>query len=75
MSRRSEEERIVWAAFELGPGGSVRARVTVEREGGLERRSRGWDSVDAAEAELGSSFGEVARKVRAAGSRRGRWRP
>lgn len=71
----AREGRIVWAAFELGANGSVRARLTLEGPEGYVRRERDWDSLEAAEAELGPSFGEVARKVRAAGSRRGRWRP
>lgn len=75
MSEGSEG-RILWGAFELDEDGTVRARIT--REGPRDeprREERRWRSLEAAEAELGPGFGELARTVRAEGSRRWRWRP
>lgn len=65
----------MWGAFELREDGSVVAGLTLERAGAYERERRRWRSLEEAERELGPSFGEVARKVREAGSDRWRWRP
>lgn len=65
----------MWGAFELREDGSVTARMTLERAGAYEREPRSWGSLEEAERELGPGFGEVARKVRASGSDRWRWRP
>lgn len=75
MSERSEG-RILWGAFELAEDGTVLGRLTREGPGGEPRREEHrWPSLEAAEAELGPGFGELARTVRAEGSPRWRWRP
>ncbi len=68
--------RILWGAFELAEDGTVRARITREDpDGDYLRETRRWESLEAAEADLGPGFGEVARKAGSAGSARWRWRP
>lgn len=75
MSRGSEGG-ILWGAFELDEDGTVRARITRKGPRGEPlREERRWRSLEAAAAELGPGFGELARKVRAEGIRRWRWRP
>lgn len=73
--KETDVGRVVWAAFEVADDGSVRATLTIETEEGFRKAGRAWGSLEAAETELGKSFGEVARKAREGGSRRGRWRP
>lgn len=68
-------ERIIWLSFQVEPDGTVRTRVTLERDGEIVRERREAASLEEAQETFGGSFREVVQRVLESGSRRGRWRP
>lgn len=68
-------ERIVWGAWRVAEDGTIETVVTLEADGGNERRRLEFPSLEAAGEALGGSFRGVVEKVLAEGRRRGRWRP
>lgn len=69
------EGKIVWARWRLLPEGGVEIVATIARESEFDQKRLEFDSIEAASAELGASFGDVVERAVQAGSRRGRWRP
>ena len=67
--------RISWVAWQIGDAGGVRALVTFEGPGGIEREELAFESLEAAADRFGPGFLDVAGEVVASGSRSGRWRP
>lgn len=75
MSGGSGGDRPVWAKWRVVEDGRIEVVATYREGDGYVQRERSYPDVEAAGAELGSSFTDVVRRVADEGRSAGRWRP
>lgn len=75
MSAADDGRELCWAAWRVEEDGSVRAVLTLAEAGELAREEVRYETLAAAEEELGASFREVIERAVSEGHRQGRWRP
>lgn len=75
MSAPEGATELRWAAWRVEEDGAVRAMLTFDAGGELEREEVSFASLAEAEERLGDGFRDVVERAVSEGHRQGRWRP